>query len=64
MRTNIVIRDDLMKTAMDMTKAKSKREVVEQALETLIRLKKQEDIRSLRGRLHWEGDLEAMRRDA
>ena len=64
MRTNIVIRDDLMRTAMDVTKAKSKREVVEQALETLIRLKKQEDIRSLRGRLHWEGDLEAMRRDA
>ena len=63
MRTNIVIRDDLMKTAMDLTKAKSKREVVEQALETLIRLKKQEEIRSLRGRLHWEGDLEAMRRD-
>ena len=64
MRTNIVIRDDLMKTAMDVTKAKSKREVVEQALETLIRLKKQEDIRSLRGRLNWEGDLESMRRDA
>ena len=63
MRTNIVIRDELMKTAMDMTKAKSKREVVEQALETLIRLKKQEEIRSLRGRLHWEGDLEGMRRD-
>ena len=63
MRTNIVIRDDLMKTALEVTKAKSKREVVEQALETLIRLKKQEELRSLRGRLHWEGDLEAMRRD-
>jgi Arc/MetJ family transcription regulator len=63
MRTNIVIRDDLMKTAMELTKAKSKREVVEQALESLIRLKKQEELRSLRGRLHWEGDLEAMRRD-
>jgi len=62
MRTNIIIRDDLMKTAMAVTKAKSKREVVEQALETLIRLKKQEKLRSLRGRLHWEGDLEGMRR--
>ncbi len=64
MRTNIVIRDELMQTAMELTKAKSKREVVEQALETLIRIKKQEDIRSLRGRLRWEGDLEAMRRDS
>ncbi|MGQ0503657.1 MAG: type II toxin-antitoxin system VapB family antitoxin [Panacagrimonas sp.] len=44
--------------------AKTKREVVEQGLKALITLQKQRDIRSLRGKLKWEGDLDAMRRDA
>ncbi len=64
MRTNIVIRDELLRQAMDLTQAKTKRQVVEQALEVLIRQKQQERIRSLRGQLHWEGDLDKMRIDS
>ena len=63
MRTNIVIDDDLMKEVLKLTGLKTKREAVEQGLKTLLRLKRQEQIRDYRGKLRWEGDLDAMRRD-
>ncbi|MGH7814792.1 MAG: type II toxin-antitoxin system VapB family antitoxin [Candidatus Binataceae bacterium] len=63
MRTNIVIDDQLMRKAMRMAKLRTKRETVDAALRTLVRLKSQEQIRSLRGKVKWEGDLDAMRRD-
>ena len=63
MRTNIVIDDDLMTRAMRASGARTKREAVETALRLLVSIKQQERIRRLRGKLKWEGDLEAMRRD-
>jgi Arc/MetJ family transcription regulator len=63
MRTNIVIDDQLMKRAMRVSGAKTKREAVETALRLMVRLKQQEELRRLRGKLHWEGDLDAMRKD-
>lgn len=63
MRTNIVIDDDLLERAMRATGAKTKREVVELGLAALVRLKEQEEIRGLRGKLRWTGDLDEMRRD-
>jgi Arc/MetJ family transcription regulator len=63
MRTNIDIDDDLMREALEVSGLPTKRSVVEEALRRLIMLKRQEDIRLLRGRLRWEGDLDAMRRD-
>jgi Arc/MetJ family transcription regulator len=63
MRTNIVLDDALVAEAMRRTGIKTKRAVVEEALRKLIRLERQAEIRSLRGKLHWEGDLDAMRRD-
>ena len=64
MRTNIVIDDELLAQALKATGAKSKREVVELGLATLVKLTKQERIKSLRGKLKWEGDLDAMRASA
>ncbi|MGH8189975.1 MAG: type II toxin-antitoxin system VapB family antitoxin [Rhodanobacteraceae bacterium] len=61
MRTNIVIDDDLIAKALKATGLKTKREVVTRGLETLIRLKKQADIKRFRGKLIWEGDLAASR---
>lgn len=61
MRTNIVIDDELMDNALKATGLKTKREAVELGLKTLIRLKHQEQIKAFRGKLKWEGDLEAMR---
>jgi Arc/MetJ family transcription regulator len=64
MRTNIVIDDALMREAMQASGARSKREAVELGLRTLVRLQQQAGIRSFRGRLHWEGDLDAQRLNA
>lgn len=61
MRTNIVIDDNLMREAMRATGLKTKREAVELGLQTLLRLSKQTEIKRLRGKLQWEGDLNAMR---
>jgi Arc/MetJ family transcription regulator len=63
MRTNILIDDDLMKEALRASGARTKRAVVELGLRTLIRLRQQAEIRSYRGKLAWQGDLQAMRRD-
>ena len=63
MRTNIVIDDELMRRAQETTGIKTKREVVETALRLLVRLRDQEQIRSARGRLAWEGDLDRSRSD-
>jgi Arc/MetJ family transcription regulator len=63
MRTNIVIDDELMRDVLKQTGLKTKREAVEQGLKALLRLKKQEEIKKYRGKLHWQGDLDEMRRD-
>ena len=63
MRTNIVIDDDLMANALKMTGLRTKREVVEFGLKTLIKLKEQEQIRQYRGKLPWQGDLDELRSD-
>ena len=63
MRTNIVIDDKLMQDTLRATGLRTKREAVEMGLRTLCRLQKQEAIRQLRGKLNWQGDLEAMRTD-
>jgi Arc/MetJ family transcription regulator len=63
LRTNIVIDDQLMKETLRATGLKTKREAVELGLRTLLRFSKQAEIRRLRGKLHWRGDLDAMRTD-
>ena len=63
MRTNIVIDDELMRDALKATGVQTKREVVELGLRTLLKLKNQQKIRALRGKVDWQGDLEALRAD-
>jgi Arc/MetJ family transcription regulator len=64
MRTNIVIDDRLMRDTLHATGLKTKRAAVEEGLWTLIRLRRQAGIRRLRGKLDWQGDLNAMRSDS
>jgi Arc/MetJ family transcription regulator len=64
MRTNIVIDDKLMRDTLRATGLKTKREAVELGLRTLLTLKLQEGIRQFRGKLDWQGDLNAMRSDS
>ena len=64
MRTNIEIDDKLMSDALRLTGLKTKKEAVELGLRTLVRLRQQEELRRFRGKLQWEGDLNAMRTDS
>lgn len=63
MRTNIVIDDELMEEALKASRFKTKKDTVEEGLKLLIQRKKQENIKDLRGKLNWKGDLEGMRTD-
>ena len=61
MRTNIDIDDDLMRQAMRSSGARTKRGAVEEGLRLLIRTRGQASVRRLRGKVSWEGDLNASR---
>ncbi len=51
MRTNIVIDDTLLAEAMALSKLKTKRDVVNTALEAYVRALKKKDLRDLRGKV-------------
>ncbi len=63
MRTNIVIDDQLMRDAQQLTGLSTKRDTVDLALKTLVRLKKQSRIKELKGKLRWDSDLDWSRLD-
>ena len=63
MRTNIVIDDKLIADAMKASGAPTKKAVVDEALRLMISIKAQQELKSLRGKIRWEGDLDAMRTD-
>ena len=53
MRTNVVIDDGLMKAALDLSPAKTKKEVIHNALEEFVNQRKRLDLRQLRGRVQF-----------
>ena len=61
MRTNIEIDDRLMAEAQRVAGTTTKRETVELALRELVGRHRQIGILKLKGRVHWDGDLEASR---
>jgi len=62
MRTNIDIDDELLEQAMKASGLKTKKAVVEYALEQFVREKRaRKALEDLRG-IGWEGDLDAARR--
>ena len=75
MRTNIEIDDKLLSEVMALTGAKTKKQAIHEAL--LDQLKRRRAIEgfmslrgkaakslvALRGKIEWEGDIDAMRRD-
>lgn len=64
MRTNIEIDDELMHEVLKITGLRTKKQAVQLGLETLIKLKKQSEIKRFRGKLSWSGDLDEMRSDS
>ena len=63
MRTNVVIDDKLMSRAMRTSGCRTKRSAIESGLRLLVQVNSQNRLRSLKGKITWEGDLEEMRRD-
>jgi Arc/MetJ family transcription regulator len=61
MRTNIVIDDELMERALQVTGLPTKRAVVEAGLQLLIQVKAQSGLRRLRGKVKWQGNLDELR---
>jgi Arc/MetJ family transcription regulator len=61
MRTNVVLNEELLKQAKKLTGIKTTRQVIHEALETLVRLREQGSVRALRGQLGWKGDLDTLR---
>ena len=51
MRTNIVIDDELITEAFSVSRAKTKKDLIHEALKELIRLKKRKDLTELSGRI-------------
>jgi Arc/MetJ family transcription regulator len=62
MRTNIEIDDGVLQEAQELTGTRTKRETVDLALRELVSRHRRIGILDLRGRVHWEGDLEESRR--
>jgi len=63
MRTNVVIDDDLMNSALKISELKTKKDAIEAGLKLLVRFNRQKRVRDLRGKLKWIGDLDEMRTD-
>jgi Arc/MetJ family transcription regulator len=61
MRINIVIDDKLLMEAQRLSGIKTKKEIVEEALKIFIGLNGQKEIRRLRGKVKWEGNLRGSR---
>ncbi len=62
MRTNIVLDEKLIEKGKKYTGISTKKELVDFALRELIKRKERKGILRLKGKLHWKGDLEEMRR--
>ncbi len=63
MRTNVVIDDNLMQSALKASGFKTKKETIEEGLKLLVQVRRQAAVKELRGKLRWQGDLNAMRID-
>ncbi len=60
-RTNIVLDEELVEKGMQLTGITTQKSLIDYALRELVRRKEQKKILRLKGQIHWEGDLEAMR---
>ena len=62
-RTNIEIDDTLIRKARKLTRLKTKREIVDKALDLLVRSETRKELLRYYGSGIWKGELKAMRRN-
>ena len=60
-RTNVVLNDDLVTKAKNLTGIKTIRQLIDYALQELVRHKRQKEFLKLQGKIDWQGDLEKLR---
>lgn len=63
MRTNVVIDDNLMASALKASGLKTKKGAIEEGLKLLVQVQSQKAIKNFRGKLKWSGNLDEMRID-
>ena len=63
MRTNVVIDDDLMKSALKFSGLRTKKDAIEAGLQLLVKFNRQTKVKDFRGKLKWVGNLDEMRTD-
>ena len=61
-RTNVVLDEELVGTAKSLTGIRTTRQIVDHALRELVRHRRQRALLRLKGRIHWDGNLDEMRR--
>ena len=63
MRTNVVVDDDLMKSALKVSGLRTKKDAIEEGLKLLVQVRGRKEIKGFRGKLKWSGSLDEMRLD-
>lgn len=63
MRTNVVLDDDLINSALKLSGFKTKKKAIEEGLKLLIQVNRQKKVKDFRGKLKWTGNLNQMRTD-
>ncbi len=63
MRTNVVVDDSLMKSALKVSGLKTKKDAIAEGLKLLVQVTRQKEIKRFRGKLKWSGNLDEMRLD-
>lgn len=63
MRTNVVVDDHLMESALKVSGLRTKKDAIEEGLKLLVQLRSQKGIKRYRGKLKWTGNLDEMRLD-
>ncbi len=61
-RTNIVLDDTLVACCQNATGIKTRRALIEHALQELLRHERQKKVLELKGTVQWEGDLATWRK--
>lgn len=64
MRTTLNIDDEALEAAMTFASGRTKTEVINEALRKFVRAKRRRQLLELRGKIEWEGDVDALRKRA
>lgn len=62
MRTTLNLDDDALAAAMEVAEGRTKTEIVNEALRSFARARRRRQLLDLRGKVHWEGNIDRLRK--